>query len=327
MNRCWCGNESLNRFNQDYSECEHCHTLVSNFDFNSIQSNIENDDEDYYGKTYWLAHQANNIQYPDIYQRSRLDLSERNLHWLKTFLKYAKTPKRVLEVGSGHGGFLALLKHIGFDVCGMELSPWVVEYAKNTFQVPMHLGPVEKVNFADKKFDVIVLMDVLKHLPNPMDTLKQFIDLLSEDGFLLIQTPNFPFQDQTLRQSLSGHAFTPMMINQEHLYLFSETSVETFFQNLGMPHIKFEPAIFSHYDMFFVVSRHPIDTLAQKEIDEHLSASVNARIIQALLDLRESEQRYIKLYQAAEQRAILAENNVSSNFQKLINKIKKVVVD
>ena len=62
--------------------------------------------------------------------------------------------------------------------------------------------------------------------------------------------------------------FLEMLKEEEHLYLFSAGSVVRFFADLGCPHVSFEPAFFSHYDMFITVSREalaPIDTAVQEE--------------------------------------------------------------
>jgi hypothetical protein len=52
----------------------------------------------------------------------------------------------VARVGCAHDGFIALMRWAGFDATGLELSPWLVEYAKLAFGVPMLTGTIEKQN-------------------------------------------------------------------------------------------------------------------------------------------------------------------------------------
>src|SRR5713101_4073412 len=104
MARCWCGSAELHLFSPDYLECHHAA----------------------YGG-------------PDFYTRTRGDLTERALYWLRTLLQYRLPPGKVLELGSAHGGFVALLRSAGFDATGLEMSRWVVDFARQTFGVPMLL--------------------------------------------------------------------------------------------------------------------------------------------------------------------------------------------
>src|SRR6185503_12602246 len=110
----------------------------------------------------------------------------------------------------------------GFDAIGIELSPWVVDFAKRTFDVPMLLGGIEHQQFARQSFDVVVLNDVLEHLNDPHATLRRCADLLKPNGIMLIQTPSYP--DPQIYKDLvhSDNRFAEMLLANEHLYLFSQ---------------------------------------------------------------------------------------------------------
>ena len=169
-----------------------CGTLVSRFHHDRDVARVTSDDSDLYGRDYWFGHMENDLGFANIYQRARTDLTERCPHWLKTLLKYQLPPARVLELGSAHGGFVATLKWAGFDASGLELSPAIAQIARTLFDVPMLEGPAEDQEIPSSSLDVIALMDVLEHLPDPVATMRHCIDLLTPDGFLLIQTPRFP---------------------------------------------------------------------------------------------------------------------------------------
>ncbi len=299
MRACWCGNTELALFSSEYARCQKCGTLVSQKVLPENQFTVSDDETDFYGKQYWLKHQDQDFGFPDIYKRSRNDMIERNLHWLRVLLKYALPPVDVLEVGCGHGSFVALMQQVGYKATGVELSPWVVDYARKTFNIDVRMGPVESLDFSHGNMDVVVLMDVLEHLSDPVATISHCVNLLNDNGLLLIQTPKFKEQlshDDLISQ---GDRFLEMLIPDEHIYLFSERSAKALFKSLGVEHVYFEPAIFSHYDMFFVVSRMPLVTYTIEEIEANLLANPNGRFALALLDLRERElgfyQRWIEL--------------------------------
>jgi 2-polyprenyl-3-methyl-5-hydroxy-6-metoxy-1,4-benzoquinol methylase len=291
---CWCGNSEFVPFGPEYGECRACGTLVYLKDMPVEEFLVRDDETDYYGKKYWLEHQKDAFGYPDIYTRARRDLPERNLHWLKTLLKYRLPPAEVLEVGCAHGSFVALMGLAGYRASGVELSPWVAAFGQQSFGISVHTGPVESLDLPKGSLDVIVLMDVLEHLPRPAATMRQCLELLKPEGLLLVQTPCFKEGESYPALVESKDRFLEMLIPVEHLYLFNQRSVTEFFRRLGAEHISFEPAIFDHYDMFFAVSREPLVAHSTEEIESVLLATPNGRMALALLDLREFAQQQIK---------------------------------
>jgi 2-polyprenyl-3-methyl-5-hydroxy-6-metoxy-1,4-benzoquinol methylase len=285
MSVCWCGNSELIPFSSGYEKCNVCEALVASMMPDPGISHVINDEQDFYGRKYWFLHQEEDLGHPDIKTRSRTDLPERCLHWLRCLLKYRLPPASALEIGSAHGGFVALLRWAGFDACGLELSPWVVDFARRTFDVPMFLGPLEKQTIKEGSFDVIVLMDVLEHLPHPVSTMRHCLNLLTPTGILIIQTPRYPEGKTYAEMIAQEDPFLKMLKDTGHLYLFSIRSIRQFFHRLGINHFVFEPAIFSQYDMFLIGSRMPLVPYTPEDIERSLTVTSSGRMVQALLDL------------------------------------------
>jgi len=298
---CWCDNKELKKFSEEYLLCDSCNTLIVD-KINLPTDNIPFDDEtDLYGKNYWLDHQSSDLELPNIYHRSRSDLSDRCIYWLKTLLSFKLPPASVLEIGSSHGGFVSMLNKVGFDANGLELSPWVVNYSKENFNVNSYLGPIEKQDIPDSSLDIIVMMDVLEHLTSPPETIQKCIKILKNNGFLMIQTPRFP-SNYSYNDLISKNvSFQKMLQPGEHIYLFSEQAITILLKRVCGEeiHISFENAIFD-YDMFVIVSKSPISKISQGIIDEFLQRCPNSRLIQAMLDLSEQRDIYINLFKQAD---------------------------
>lgn len=294
MRACWCGNTQVTPFSNEYGECRACGTLVSLMGLSLEKLMVTDDEQDFYGKQYWLNHQQESLGLPNIFQRSRNDLTERNLHWLKTLLKYRLPAADVLELGCSHGSFVALLKLAGYQATGLEMSQWVAELGRKTFGVPILVGLVETQNLPLASFDVIAMMDVLEHLPDPLATIRCCLDLLKPDGILLIQTPQF--REGISHESLvaASNPFLTLLQSDEHLYLFSERSITEFFKHLEVDHLQLEPAIFAHYDMFLAVSRQPLKSHSPDEIEQMLLSTPNGRMALAMLDLEGRELALIR---------------------------------
>lgn len=297
---CWCGSTSLEPYGPEYGKCCQCGTLVYIKGKVNADAVVRDDEHDLYGKKYWLEHQQQAFGFADIHQRSRDDLTERNLHWLKALFKYRLPSAKVLELGCSHGGYVALMRLAGYDAVGVEMSPWVVSYGQRIFGAPIHIGPIERLGIEPGSLDVIVLMDVLEHLQDPVSTLRHCVGLLKREGLLFVQTPKFKEDLSYDQLQRSRDRFIGMMIPEEHIYLFSEKSVELFFSRLGVEHVRFEPAIFSHYDMFFVASREPLQVNGPAEIETVLLASPNSRFCLAMLELRARELDLVARLQESE---------------------------
>ena len=251
--RCWCGAMSLPApFTGDYARCAACETLVSTVPPAVRGERVIDDSTDFYGVQYWTRYQTDQRGLPPIAERSRGDLSERCIHWLRALLTYRRPPARMLEIGAAHGGFLRLAQLAGFDATGIEMSPSIVDFARRTFDVDMRLGPLEAAGFADATFDIVVAFDVLEHVRDPGAMLREIRRVLRPEGIVLVQTPQYPGRDAhqlvAARDPFLVHLCAP-----EHLYLFSAPALEKILALTGFPSATFLPAIFA-YDMFAVAS-------------------------------------------------------------------------
>jgi SAM-dependent methyltransferase len=283
--QCWCGNLNLDPFGEGYHRCAACQTLLSDATDAGFNPRVMDESSDLYGREYWFGHQTQDLNCPDIVTRSRSDLAERAIHWLRSLLRFRLPPARVLELGCAHGGFVAMLRQAGFDALGLELSPCIVEFARQTFGIEVLTGPIEDQAIAPRSLDVIVMMDVMEHLADPLRTLGRCLELIEDDGLLLIQTPSYP-EGKSLEELRSiGHKFPQMLDPREHLYLFSPASVRELFHRLGADHIVFIPAIFDFYDMSFVVSRKPLAEIPMAAREAALMTTNPGRMLQALIDL------------------------------------------
>jgi 2-polyprenyl-3-methyl-5-hydroxy-6-metoxy-1,4-benzoquinol methylase len=272
---CWCGNDDLQPYSEWYRVCRACGTLVSQAEFSSR----------IYAKDYWTERQKDHLGLPDIRERARLDLPERCTYWLRHLLSLRKPPARVLEVGCAHGAYVALLGWAGFEVTGTELSPEVVKLAKDMFKINVLAGLIEDQPFAAGSFDIIVLNDVLEHLPRPLATLSHCSRLLTENGIFILQTPEYKEHLSYEDLKASGDLFLRHMqrMETEHLYLFSRRSVTELFKRLGIEYVEFANPVYA-YDLYFTASRVPSKPVSEPEITDSLSRTPQGRLVQALLD-------------------------------------------
>ncbi|HEX2100701.1 MAG TPA: class I SAM-dependent methyltransferase [Candidatus Synoicihabitans sp.] len=283
---CWCGHPTREPYSPEYDVCRACGTLVSRAPVPMPNPAPANDAAgDLYSKDYWTRRQTEHHGLPPIEQRARLDLPERCTHWLQHLLTWRLPPARVLEIGCGHGGFVALLGWAGYDAVGTEMSPWVVDFARRTFGVTSFAGPIETQPFERGSFDVIVLNDVLEHFETPFATMSHCVKLLRPDGFFVIQTPEYREHLSHGELLATSDLFLRHMENNndEHVFLFSRRSAQEFFSRLGFGMLAFTSPVYG-YDMYFTAARASLTKQPPDAVAAALAQRPQGRLVQALLD-------------------------------------------
>jgi len=142
-----------------------------------------------------VAQEVNDAMYNNIPQRVDIYFHKLRGHFearfkdtLNLIEKYAPSGKRILEIGSNIGFTLNIAKENGYDVTGCELNDKCREISKLLWDIPVERDFFE----INEKFDIIVMCDVLEHLPDPNVALKKIHSLLNDKGLLFIQLPNRP---------------------------------------------------------------------------------------------------------------------------------------
>src|SRR5215469_10577608 len=114
----------------------------------------------------------------------------------------------------------------------------------------MLVGPIETQVIGAGSLDVVALMDVLEHLFDPIAAMSRCQALLSLPGLLIIQTPRYVENLSFAEMVQSDDPFLQQLKPDQHLFLFSESSLQQFLKQLGFEYLAFEPAVFKHYDQF-----------------------------------------------------------------------------
>jgi SAM-dependent methyltransferase len=127
--------------------------------------------------------------YEDLSKNKSNYYSERWEH--KQALKYINKTDLVLEIGSGFGAFLRILKKNYINnAVGLELNPHAVDVCtKNNLKVKEIL--IEKeANINHECYDVVCSFQVLEHITHVYSFINASIETLKKNGKLIIGVPN-----------------------------------------------------------------------------------------------------------------------------------------
>lgn len=98
---------------------------------------------------------------------------------------------RVLELGSGHGGALSILKEAGFEAVGTEASEYRVAQCRER-GLDVVQTPIDDLSAVASRgpFDFLYSCHVVEHLLDPFGTLEQAVALVRDGGYVYLEVPH-----------------------------------------------------------------------------------------------------------------------------------------
>lgn len=106
-------------------------------------------------------------------------------------LNECKTLK-ILDVGCGTGLNLKFLERFG-EVSGVDMSKDALGFSKSRKNVSLIRSHAEDLPFKHSSFDVVCALDLLEHIKDDVDAVKEFYRVLKSGGYLVLTVPAFMF--------------------------------------------------------------------------------------------------------------------------------------
>jgi 2-polyprenyl-3-methyl-5-hydroxy-6-metoxy-1,4-benzoquinol methylase len=128
----------------------------------------------------------------DLESTWRGDGEERFDRAMRDFVLHFRRNGSLLDVGSSRGNFLIAVRGAGFSVYGVEPSPKNSEFARSAHGIDTYTGTIEEFLGAPTRrdFDVITVLNVIEHVPDPKRVLIGLRQLLVEGGLLILAVPD-----------------------------------------------------------------------------------------------------------------------------------------
>lgn len=159
----------------------------------------------------------------------RADFSvEPNADWWTDTL--AGPPRKLLEIGSGNGTNLEILRNHGHAVEGIDPDPDAVRVTREA-EFETHLGTAEDLpgKVSGRRFGCVAMMHVLEHCLEPDRAIRNAAGLLADDGLLVIEVPN----NACLGAREFGAAWHWLDVPR-HLNFFTERSLVQLVESHGL---------------------------------------------------------------------------------------------
>jgi len=139
---------------------------------------------------------------------------------------------RIVEVGSGFGYLLRSFKDDGWEVLGVD--PWreLPAHTQEVHGIETIPKTLDDAKLPDASADVVVMLHVIEHLPDPVATLREIHRVLKPGGHMVIETPRY----DTLMFKLLRHRERSVKCDG-HTYFFTFDTLRRTYEKAGFSEV------------------------------------------------------------------------------------------
>jgi len=116
--------------------------------------------------------------------------------------------KNAVDVGGGYGRLCVLLEKFADKVTLAEPSQQQLDIAEEYLQdhpeIDRKLLQADDLKFKDGSIDLLTMIRVMHHLPDPSAEFAEFARVLSDDGYAIIEVANYTHARNRIKHLLKG---------------------------------------------------------------------------------------------------------------------------
>ena len=133
----------------------------------------------------------------------------------------------LLDLGSWVGFLLVEARDRGWDVVGVEPSEFASAYARDHLGLDVRTADLRTADLDGRRFDAVVLGDVIEHLPRPGEALDRVATHLAPGGAICLMVPN---AGSRLARALGARWWS---VIPTHVQYFTRASLRTLLARHG----------------------------------------------------------------------------------------------
>lgn len=181
-----------------------------------------------YSGEYWLTEERGNTAAVKTKGLVQSFNKIRLAYMIKPLVQRLAKKSDILEVGCGSGLLALYLKECGYSMEVTDIDKSLLVEIEDKYGIHGYCGDIVEIGF-DKKYDAVILNNVLEHLDNPVAVLRRMNELLKSDGLVFIEVPNI----DSLQFRIFKNRWFPLQL-PEHLYHFSVASLDLIAEKAGL---------------------------------------------------------------------------------------------
>jgi 2-polyprenyl-3-methyl-5-hydroxy-6-metoxy-1,4-benzoquinol methylase len=160
----------------------------------------------------------------EAYEENRVERAKQARRILQA-ITLPSPPKRLLDIGAGSGILVEEAQKLGYKAEGIEPSKWLCDKAAER-ALSVHHGTLPHFD-VKPPYDIVSLIDVIEHVPDPVDLLKKINQIMTDDGIGIIVTPDV----NALAARLMGYRWWHYRI--AHIGFFNRATLELALEKAG----------------------------------------------------------------------------------------------
>ena len=227
-----CVDHTVSKNSFDIVQCKNCSFTFTN--------PIPSEDEigKYYESEEYISHSNTSKGFINsVYQVVRNYTLRKKVKLVRSL----SNDVNLLDIGSGTGEFLNSSKLDGYIVSGVEPSEIGRAQTKQNFDIEV-VDEAGLDDFKPKSFGTITMWHVLEHVYHLNERVKQLMQLVKDNGFVIIAVPNRTSFDAKHYQHNWAAYDVP-----RHLYHFTPDSISRLFEKHGFTLHQTLPMKFDSY--------------------------------------------------------------------------------
>ncbi len=137
-------------------------------------------------------------------------------------------PGRMIDMGCASGVFMREARRRGWAVRGVEISEYAAEQTRKRFDLDVSSCDFIQADLPAGEFDLVLMMDLIEHLPSPGKGVRKAFEILKPGGLLVVETPNL---DGAAARVLGAE--WGLIAPLHHLYYFTPATLKRLVSECG----------------------------------------------------------------------------------------------
>ncbi|QPC84319.1 class I SAM-dependent methyltransferase [Phototrophicus methaneseepsis] len=180
-----------------------------------------------YGETYFHNDESGEVGYTNYIkdEKNIRKTVNRRFDHIEKFVQ----PGKMIDIGCAMGFFIDEASKRGWQVEGMDVSHFAVEYVKERFGHNVYQGSLDTLELEEGAYDLVTMYDVIEHVPDPKAYMMRVASLLRSGGIFELATPDV----DSIPAKLTGKRWIGYKLSEEHVYYFSVNTLRQMLDYAG----------------------------------------------------------------------------------------------
>jgi len=187
--------------------CRNCGLIQTNPHMNQKSYN------EFYDKEYRGLYMGKTFANNDFFERQVFH-GNAIYDLIKKVVKKPFKNKFVVEIGTGSGGILQVFKNKKNKILGVDLGSKFINFGRNK-GLNLKIGTINELKKIKEKPDLVIYSQVLEHILNPIEELKELRKYLKPSSLVYIEVPGIKNLTESYNQDFLKY------LQNAHIYHFT----------------------------------------------------------------------------------------------------------